>query len=430
MWEELGAVQGREMIYHDIMMNAVDRYGRTVHFYTDVDRLAAHLIELSPADAGVVKDMCRTARKLGALDMPVGKPAELAGAWDRMRSAARMAPMMLALNRIGKQTLGELGARFTDDSIRKAIADSIGPSSHPALTFYMILGSVRTSGYPMGGSLEFARAIEKRLLDLGGEVHYRSRVAEVLERDGRATGVRLDDGREIEADCTVAACDMRATLFSLLGGRHVDSVHKQLLDTAEIYPPYAHVAFGVDMDFSDEITCVGTAIELDEPVDLAGRAHTHLLLRNQCHDAQTAPPGKSVVVAMLHTEWPYWEPLANDRPAYEAEKERIAAFCREQIDRRYPGFDSKVEMVDAATPLTFARYTGNWQGAYMSWVFDAGFMREYLFVPRRVPGLEDFYLSSMWTSPPGGLPGAAAAGRDVVQLLCDADHRRFETSKP
>jgi len=40
------------------------------------------------------------------------------------------------------------------------------------------------------------------------------------------------------------------------------------------------------------------------------------------------------------------------------------------------------------------------------------------------------YMVSMWTNPPGGLPGAAEAGRQVVQLLCHADGRSFKTSTP
>jgi phytoene dehydrogenase-like protein len=430
VWEELGAVQDREMVYHDIWMSVIDRHGRVVRLYTDIDRLEEHLIEISPDDSGVAKDMCRTARRLGGLDMPVDKPAELANWWDRTRSLVRMAPTMLSLARVGNKTLADLGARFQDASIRTALTDGITKPSDPAATLYMVLGTVRGSGYPIGGSLPLARAIEKRLLDLGGKAHYRSRVAEVIERDGRAIGVRLEDGSEVRADCVISACDMEWTHRSLLGGRHMDPVHKRLLETEETYSPYVHVAFGVDMDFSDQITCVGTSLELDEPTDLAGRTRTHLLVRNQCHDPDMAPPGKSVVVAMMQSEWSYWERFENDRDAYKTEKDRIATFCREQIDKHRPGFADKVEMVDVATPLTFVRYTGNRQGAYMSWVLNAEFMRKYPMVPRRVPGLEDFYLSSMWTNPPGGLPGAAKAGREVVQLLCDADGRSFETSTP
>jgi phytoene dehydrogenase-like protein len=430
LWEELGVVQGREFVYHDIFSSIVGRDGRTVHLYTDIDKFEEHLVDLSPADSGAAKALGRLARKAVGLDMPAGKAPELAGWWDGVRMIAQMAPYLAAFKKMDSMTIGELASQFADTSIQKAISTLSTDPADPALVLFLVLGTVRDSGTPLGGSLEFARSLEKRLLDLGGEIHYRSRVAEVLERDGRAVGVRLEDGQEIGADYVVSACDMRWTLFSMLGGRHIDPVHKLLLDTGKTILPYMHVAFGVDMDFSDEIRCVGMMHELEQPVDLAGIKRTHLVVRNQCYDPATAPAGKSVVVSLMQTEWSHWEPLAGDRSAYKAEKERIAAFCREQIDGWYPGFSSKVEMVDVVTPLTFVRYTGNWKGSYMTWLLDSKFMRTHRYVPMRVPGLENFFLSSMWTKPPGGIPGAAMAGRDAAQLLCHDEGRRFETSKP
>jgi phytoene dehydrogenase-like protein len=52
----------------------------------------------------------------------------------------------------------------------------------------------REAGYPIGGSLQFAKGIAKRYSALGGEIHYRSRVVRILVEGDRAVGVRLEDG--------------------------------------------------------------------------------------------------------------------------------------------------------------------------------------------------------------------------------------------
>ena len=85
-------------------------------------------------------------------------------------------------------------------------------------------------------------------------------------------------------------------------------------------------------------------------------------------------------------------------------------------------------MVDVATPLTFQRYTGNWQGTHMTWQPSEEFQRRHPFIPKTVPGLDGFYLASMWTNPPGGLPGAAEVGRGVAQIICARDKKRFVTT--
>jgi phytoene dehydrogenase-like protein len=89
-----------------------------------------------------------------------------------------------------------------------------------------------------------------------------------------------------------------------------------------------------------------------------------------------------------------------------------------------------IQMTDVATPLTYTRYTGNWRGAFMTWKLSSDFRRKHPYVPKTVPGLSGFYLASMWTNPPGGVPGAAEVGRQVVQLLWREDHTPFEASTP
>jgi len=432
IWEELGAIQGRQMFDHDIFASVVGLDGRTVRFYTDVDRLETHLKELAPQDAKAVDDLCGTIRKLARFSYPVGQAPELAGRLDGLRMMAGMLPYMKDFMAAGALSMGQLAARFSDPFLQKAIANVMFDPSMPAMALIMTLApmSQRAAGFPLGGSLEFSRAIERRYLDLGGRIVYRSRVEKVLERGGRAVGVRLASGAEIEADYVIAACDMRLALFSLLDGSRIDPLHRELLDTGRVYDPMILVTFGVDMDFSSQISCLGTAYELEQPLDVAGRRLSHFLVKNFCYDPSLAPPGKSLVGSGTQTDWAYWERLLGDRQAYSAEKERIAAICRDQIERLFPGFAARIEMADVATPHTFERYSGSWKGTYMTWILSPEFQRAHRYIPKTVPGLAGFYLASMWTNPPGGIPGTASVGRQVVQLLCHEDRRRFVTSTP
>ncbi len=432
IWEELGAVQGRRMFDHEVFSTVAARNGKKLHLYTDIDRLEAHLKELSPQDARAIEELCALIRRLAGFSFPIGKPAELMGMLDGIRMMARLHPHMKDLATVGGMTLKDLGARFNDPFLRDAIENIFFDGTMPAMALVMTLGpmSRHAAGYPLGGSLEFARAIEKRFIDLDGRIIYGSRVGKVIEMAGRAVGVRLTGGGEVAADYVISASDMRATLFSLLDGSRIEPLHRELLDTGRLYDPMVQVAFGVDVDLSNEISCVGTAYELEHPVELAGRKLSHFRVKNYCYDPALAPAGKSVVMAGTSTDWSYWEPLIADPSAYAEEKERIVATCREEVDRIYPGFSSKIEVTDIATPHTFARYTGNWKGTFMTWMLSSDFQRAHRYIPKTVPGLSGFYLASMWTDPPGGIPGAASAGRGVVQLLCHEDRKEFVTSTP
>jgi phytoene dehydrogenase-like protein len=75
-----------------------------------------------------------------------------------------------------------------------------------------------SAGYPIGGSLPLARNVERRYVELGGEVTYGARVDEILVEGGRAVGVRLEGGSEERADIVVSAADGHATIYGMLGG--------------------------------------------------------------------------------------------------------------------------------------------------------------------------------------------------------------------
>ena len=79
----------------------------------------------------------------------------------------------------------------------------------------------RDAGYPIGGSLAFAQAIEQRYRgSRRTRSAYGARVDKVLVEDGRAVGVRLADGIEHRATDVISAADGYATIFGLLEGRY------------------------------------------------------------------------------------------------------------------------------------------------------------------------------------------------------------------
>ncbi|MGQ0629712.1 MAG: phytoene desaturase family protein [Sporichthyaceae bacterium] len=71
--------------------------------------------------------------------------------------------------------------------------------------------------HPIGGIQALPDALARRLTSCGGSVLTDARVAEILVRDGRAIGVRLTDGRDLEAaEAVLASCDPKTALGRLL----------------------------------------------------------------------------------------------------------------------------------------------------------------------------------------------------------------------
>ncbi|MEA4907979.1 MAG: NAD(P)/FAD-dependent oxidoreductase [Anaerolineaceae bacterium] len=431
VWEELGAVQGRQFYHHDVFSSLTGLDGRKLSFYTDVDRLEDHLNQLSPRDARATRAMCALIRRMGGFQAPIKTP-EVMGPLGGVAMMAKMLPYMNDFMEISSLTLGQLGARFQDPLICQAISNVIWDDNIPALALILTLAQMnrKDAGFPLGGSLAFARSIAQRFLDLGGRIVYRSRVSKILERNGQVCGVQLADGAQVDADYVISASDLHKTLYALLDGSRVDPLHRQLLETGRTYAPMLMVTFGVNMDFSHEITCIGANYQLAAPLILGGMNYNQVGVKNYCYDPSMAPAGKSVVGAGFNADWKFWEGLPYNSPAYCDAKEHILEMTQGTLEQYYPGFASRIEMVDVATPHSYERYTANRHGIFMSWVLDGEFQRRHPYIPKTVPGLGGLYLASMWTKAPGGVPGAALAGRDVVQIICRQEGKRFVAARP
>lgn len=287
----------------------------------------------------------------------------------------------------------------------------------------------KRAGYILGGSMTLSRAVEKRYLSLGGEISYKSPVAEILLDNDRAVGVRLTDGSEHRADYVISDADGHATVFDMLKGKYVSDEVRYYYEKLPIFSPLIFVSLGVNRLFNDvPETLSGITFEFESPVTTGGKERRWLGVRIHSYDPTLAPQGKTLLTLLINSNYQYWESLRNDISSYKIEKEKTADTVINVLEKRFPGIASQVEMRDVATPVTFRRYTGNWQGSYEGWLPTWETMR--MRISKTLPGLDSFYMIGQWVQPGGGLPSGATTGRHVVQMICKRDDKQFMTSIP
>jgi phytoene dehydrogenase-like protein len=176
MWQELGAVQGRQFIDHDVMLRIQAKDGRALSVYADIDRLERHMKELSPSDSALIEEFCHGARRLSRyteLSNEFDKPS---GLLDGIKMMIKLLPFMNIFQKYGSVPGETFFGRFRDPFLRQALLTLLdvhgGGAGCPVMGVMYMLAYLhnRNGGYPVGGSLEFARGIERRYLDLGGEI--------------------------------------------------------------------------------------------------------------------------------------------------------------------------------------------------------------------------------------------------------------------
>jgi len=432
IWKELGIMKEHTFIDHEEYLSVEGSNGKSLNLYADLERLNNHMKDLAPEDSNVIDDFSKGLEKLIGFDMPVDKAPELTNFFDKVKMAFRILPYLGFMRKWGKMTIGQFANRFKSPFMREVFLAPVGDLvDFPILAVMMPLAwlSQKTAGYPLGGSLELSKTIEKRYLDLGGKVNYKSRVVKILVKNDNAVGIVLADGTEHRADIIISTADGRTTIFDMLEGKYIDDKIRGYYSNFSLFPPLLHVAYGVTQTFDDLPRSVsGFNLLLDEPISVAGKELTRLSLHVYNFDPSLAPKGKTVIKFMINTEWEYWNELYKDTEGYKAEKERLANELMTILDKRFPGLSEQVEMIDVATPMTWVRYTGNWKGSYEGWnEISMGLGKG---MEKTLPGLCSFYMAGQWVEPGGGLPPAAQSGRNVIQLICNKDKNKFTTSTP
>jgi phytoene dehydrogenase-like protein len=99
-----------------------------------------------------------------------------------------------------------------------------------------------------------------------------------------------------------------------------------------------------------------------------------------------------------------------DRNKYKQLKEKAGDALIKNACRLIPGLSAYIEFQDAATPLTYERFTGNSGGATSAWSWNPKkkFYQKITDMGVDTP-VKNLYIGSCWANQMGGVPGALIA---------------------
>jgi len=432
LWEEAGVTQGREFIYMDEYMHFESPDGRTLTFYTDVERLEKHLLEFSPADAEQIKTFIDGIKMCMAFDQPSENVPIGRRIIKKLRLFRTFVMKGKKLQALMKTTGKEFAAGFKDPLLKSAF-DEIWIPEFSILFMFFTFAYLHTknAGYPLGGSLPMSKALEERYKALGGIINYKKRVEKILTDHDLAVGVKLNDGTEHLSKFVISAADGYNTIFKMLEGKYIDEKIRNMYDNWVLFPSIILVGVGVNRRFDDvPFSVSGFSFPLKNPVQIADKMRDRLTVHLYHHDPSMAPEGRTAITLMFETDYEYWKKLHEDKIEYEQKKDEIAGQIIELLEQRFTGISSQVEMIDVATPMTFERYTGNWKGSFEGWLItpeNSNVMMKPM--PQTLPGLSNFFMCGQWVEPGGGLPTGIMSGRRLVKTLCKQDHKKFRASR-
>jgi phytoene dehydrogenase-like protein len=298
-------------------------------------------------------------------------------------------------------------------------------TAYVLLHHYMgeIDGAFRAWGIPKGGTGGISNSIGSAARANGAEIRTEAPVARIVTRRGRATGVVLESGEEIEAGVVLSSLDVRRTFLDLLEPGSVDAGFEAEVRRFKFRGSSGKVNLALDaLPSFTSLPGAGEhlrgAISISPSVDDMERAYDdakygHWSRRPYVDviiptlvDPSMAPPGKHVMSCFVQYA-PYQ--LERSLGTWDEQREVFGDAVVNRIAEFAPDLPSKILHRQVITPLDIERTTGLSEGN----IFQGELSLEQLFFSRPVPGwarfrtpIRDLWLCGSATHPGGGIMGA------------------------
>jgi phytoene dehydrogenase-like protein len=424
LWNEIIDMEAIRFIDSDIKQAYYFADGSSFIEYASLERLKESMKSIAPEDSGMIDEFIGDIRKLQSVELPYDKPKEFADLPGKLKLMKN-----LPLLPVVKKWLNVSAESFAKRIINSRLRNVVSHFSSPVLFEMFVLSEMdqKRCGYPTIGSLEFAKLFEQKYLSLGGKIQYNQRVSQIIADGQTVKGIRLGNHSCVYADTVISAADGRTTIYELLGGKYNSAAIKKEYEAGRLNPSKIQISIGVNA----VADCNHRAVKLvlASPLIICDGSEYNAIDILIYHSSDgLAPKNKTLLVVQLDTyKCGYWTELRKrDKDLYNKEKNKLAQNIIVIADSRLGNIRENVEMVDVATPATYVRYTGNWNGSVQGWANENLFKTNPF--KKQLPGLDNFYLTGQWVEPGGGVPAVFKSGRDLAQIICRRDKKRFSIS--
>ena len=426
---------GLRYIDLDPMFSAPFPDGETLFMYRDLDRTVAHLEEKYPGEGAAyhefVTDWIGFARTMRDIFLASPSPFEIG---KRMiRGKTTPLPWQSELRHILRPYEDVIASYFEEDKLRAMIswmAAQSGPPPTQSLTgpFALWHALYHEGGVarPEGGSGELTQALKRHIEAHGGDIHVGTPVDEILVKDGKARGVRVD-GDAYTSRSVCAATHAKETFDHLLP-------RKYRPDGAE------HLRLGNGFGAM-------LRLALDQPVSYTAESNTEvrtglqLLCRNPAQIRRAYgeflgghPSSDPPLVAMTFSAaddslvpsggevlwlWGQYFPYElADGTSWPECADRVANSLLDQFEMYAPGVREHIVGQLFQHPEWLEQHLGLFRGnvMHLEMTLDQMFMGRPLFSNSTYRGpVDGLFLSGASTHPGGGIMGAS--GRNAAKVM-------------
>jgi phytoene dehydrogenase-like protein len=301
-------------------------------------------------------------------------------------------------------------------------------TAYVLLHHYMgeIDGAFRAWGLPRGGTGAISNAIADAAREGGAEIRTGASVGRIVVKDGRATGVALENGDEIRAKTVISTVDARRTFLGLLEPGTLDDEFERevrriryrgssgkvnlalsaLPSFTALPGPGDHLRGAISISPSTE--WMERAYDDAKAGHWSRRPYMDVVIPSLI-DPTMAPPGKHVMSCFVQYAPHDLAPELGGPAGWDRHRDAFGDTVVDTLAEFAPSIRDVIVGRQVLTPLDIERTMGLSEGN----IFQGELSLEQLFVNRPVPGsarfrtpIDGLWLGGSAAHPGGGIMGA------------------------
>jgi phytoene dehydrogenase-like protein len=297
-------------------------------------------------------------------------------------------------------------------------------TAYVLLHHYMgeIDGAFRSWGFSRGGTGAISNAIADAAREAGAEIRTQAAIAKIIVKNGRASGVVLQNGDELYANIVSSSVDPRLTFINFIEDGKLPDEFIEEVRRYKFRGSSGKV--NLALDALPDFKCLPGpgahlrgAISISPSVDYMERAYDDAKYGNYSRrpyidmviptltDPSVAPPGKHVMSCFVQYAPYKLRPGLN----WDDQREAFGDNVIDTISEHAPNIKNIILHKQVLTPLDLERDFGLSEGN----IFQGELSLEQLFFLRPVPGwaqfrtpIKNLYMCGSAAHPGGGIMGA------------------------
>ncbi len=303
--------------------------------------------------------------------------------------------------------------------------------------------------YPKGGMTSLIKPLSNYIENHGGDILYQHKVESILVDEKAVVGIKLSGNRVIKAAFYISNADYKKTFLQLIGKNKLSDKLVNKLNNAGVTEPILNLFLGLRVSISDLpiIKRPNSMLFLDDGVphymldqndpDFYKKVHLSAYIPN-FNDSSLNEPGKTSMVLASVGNYHFrekWKTKDGERgEEYRKLKQEISDILIDRLEKIIPNIREYIEYSSLATPITYERYTGTWEGASCGWAGEkskAFFKNDIEAAMGNFTPFSNLFMAGQWTYFNGGIPSALQSGRtvgvDVSRMIDKKEKKHNQT---